>query len=860
MVALPRIRFSNRPSRRAWQFCIVLFLGLLASRGAPLEVRTDFQKTVEPILSQYCYDCHGDGESKGKVTLDQFKTQESLTAKPELWWAVLKNVRAGIMPPAKKPHPSAAEKHALETWIKYEAFGIDPNDPDPGRVTVRRLNRIEYRNTIHDLMDIDFRTDEEFPPDDTGYGFDNIGDVLSVSPLLLEKYLQAAETIVARAVPTIPRVLPTTDITGKQFKNLDKSTNGEVMSLYKAAVVSHSHYAPHSGDYRIMVDLSAKGAFDFDPGKCELTFKADDKELFRNEYKWDDGRKFHYEFPVKWEKGQHQLSFDLKPLVPIEEKKTFADIRIISVQVQGPTEPEIWPLTKNYDRFFTRDEPPLSNEERRAYAGELLAKFASKAFRRSIDRQTLGRFVSFAEKAYQQPGKRFEDGIARAMVAVLASPRFLFRIEQNSAGSTPAAHPLVDEYTLASRLSYFLWSTMPDQTLFDLAQHGELRKNLSAQVDRMVKDSRSNQLIENFTGQWLQARDVEGVSIDPRSVLARDAGNEKELKKQFEEFKARQAALAAEAATNRLNGTNRVKTAAAEQPRRKFFKPTVELDEPLRKAMRNETEMCFGYVLKEDRSALELIESDYTFLNERLAKHYGLTNLNVTGTEMRRVSLPADSPRGGVLTEGTVLMVTSNPTRTSLVKRGLFILDNIIGSSPPPPPADIPQLEQAEKEFKDREPTLREVLELHRNKPLCSSCHSRMDPLGFALENFNAMGMWRDKERGQPIDPVGTLITGESFKDIRELKHILVTDRHTDFYRCLTEKFLTYALGRGLEYYDVETVDTIVDRLEASKGRFSALLMGVIESSPFQRQRNQTIVADSRPHSSAAGAQAKLEP
>jgi hypothetical protein len=232
----------------------------------------------------------------------------------------------------------------------------------------------------------------------------------------------------------------------------------------------------------------------------------------------------------------------------------------------------------------------------------------------------------------------------------------------------------------------------------------------------------------------------------------------------------------------------------------------------------------------------------------------------VTGTEMRRVSLPADSPRGGVLTEGTVLMVTSNPTRTSLVKRGLFILDNIIGSSPPPPPADIPQLEQAEKEFKDREPTLREVLELHRNKPLCSSCHSRMDPLGFALENFNAMGMWRDKERGQPIDPVGTLITGESFKDIRELKHILVTDRHTDFYRCLTEKFLTYALGRGLEYYDVETVDTIVNRLEASKGRFSALLMGVIESSPFQRQRNQTIVADSRPHSSVVGAQAKLEP
>ncbi len=836
-------------------FCLGSLLAIQACEGAPLAARTDFEKNVKPILSQYCYDCHGDGESKGKVTLDQFKTPESLTAKPELWWAVLKNVRAGIMPPSKKPHPSAAEIHALESWIKYEAFGIDPNDPDPGRVTVRRLNRVEYRNTIHDLMNIDFRTDEEFPPDDTGYGFDNIGDVLSVSPLLLEKYLQAAETIVSRAVPTIPRVLPTTEITGKQFKNSDKSANGEAMSLYKAAVVSHSYYAPHSGDYRIVVDLSAKGAFDFDPGKCELAFKSDDRELFRNEYKWDDGRKFHYEFPVKWDKGQHQLSFDLKPLVPIEEKKTFADIRISSVVVQGPTDPENWPLTKNYDRFFTRDEPPQSNDDRHAYARELLAKFATKAFRRPADDKTLDRFVSFAEKTYQQPGKRFEDGIARAMVAVLASPRFLYRIEQNIGPSSTTAHPLVDEFTLASRLSYFLWSTMPDEILFDLAAKGQLRKNLAAQVDRMVKDSRSSQLIENFTGQWLQARDVEGVSIDPRSVLSRDAGNEKELKKQFEEFKARQAALAAEAATNRLNGTNRVKTAATERPRRKFFKPTVELDEPLRKAMRNETEMCFGYILKEDRSALELIESDYTFLNERLAKHYALTNLNVTGSEMRRVTLPADSPRGGVLTEGTVLMVTSNPTRTSLVKRGLFILDNIIGSSPPPPPADIPQLEQAEKEFKDHEPTLREVLEVHRSKPLCSSCHSRMDPLGFALENFNAMGMWREKERGQPIDPVGTLITGESFKDIRELKHILVTARHTDFYRCLTEKFLTYALGRGLEYYDVQTVDTIVDRLEAEKGRFSALLMGVIESSPFQRQRNQTIVAASPIHSPAQVAQ-----
>jgi hypothetical protein len=256
----------------------------------------------------------------------------------------------------------------------------------------------------------------------------------------------------------------------------------------------------------------------------------------------------------------------------------------------------------------------------------------------------------------------------------------------------------------------------------------------------------------------------------------------------------------------------------------------------MRKAMREETELTVAHVLRENRSVLELLESDYTFLNEKLAKHYGITN--VTGSEMRLVRLPPGSPRGGVLTEGSVLVVTSNPTRTSPVKRGLFVLDNILGVPPPPPPPDIPPLEDSEKGAKDGEPTLRETLEIHRSKPLCSSCHSRMDPLGLALENFNAMGMWREQERKQAIAPAGKLITGETFNDIRELKHILVTKRRMDFYRCLTEKLLTYALGRGLEYYDVETVDNIVEGLEKENGHFSALLKGIVESAPFQRSRN----------------------
>jgi hypothetical protein len=257
--------------------------------------------------------------------------------------------------------------------------------------------------------------------------------------------------------------------------------------------------------------------------------------------------------------------------------------------------------------------------------------------------------------------------------------------------------------------------------------------------------------------------------------------------------------------------------------------------------------MAFAHVLRENRSALELLDCDYTFLNERLARHYGLTNLNITGNEMRRVTLPPDSPRGGVITHGAPLIVTSNPTRTSPVKRGLFVLDNILGLPPPPPPPDIPNLEDSDQPVEGRQPTLREVLAIHREKPLCASCHNRMDPLGLALENFNALGMWREQERGQPIDAAGKLITGEKFTDIREVKRVLATRHHHSFYHCLTEKLLTYALGRGPEYYDIETIDQIVERLEKDQGRLGTLVMAIIESAPFQKRRNQSVLGEPEP-------------
>ena len=797
----------------------VLLVCLPAAGQAPANQTVQrLQKEVQPLLTQFCYECHGEGGRKGSVAFDGFETDELLAADRELWWRVLKNVRAGLMPPPNKPQPSPEHKTALEKWIKYDAMGINAAAPDPGRMALRRLNRVEYRNTIRDLMGVDYKADEEFPPDDTGYGFDNIADVLTVSPLLLEKYMQAAETIVSQAVPMVGYVVRETEVLGSSFREADKddenlpererererSARGrggrgaQPISFYRKAVISHTHKVERPGSYRLTVNMTVNGAFDFDPGRARVTFKVDDKERVKEEFGWQNGQRYSFDIEETWQPGEHKFVLELEPLVPVEQKKTSVDLRFDGVRVQGPTEKEHWARPKNFERFFWKDVP-TSESERKQYAREVLAKFTRRAFRRPVDDQTLDRLMAIAEQVWSQPGRGFEQGIAQAMVAVLASPRFLFRVEQVDAAASKNEHPLIDEFSLATRLAYFLWSTMPDDQLLDVAERGELRKNLAAQVKRMLADGRSQELIENFVGQWLQARDVEGISINARAVLRRDG---------------------------------------VEIPRRTPNPP--ELEGEVRRAMRMETEMFFGGIVREDRSVLELIDSDYTYLNERLAKHYGIPD--VKGTQMRKVQLPKDSPRGGVLTQGTTLVVTSNPTRTSPVKRGLFILDNILGMPPPPPPPDIPELEDAERTFKDRDPTLREALAIHASKPLCNSCHSRMDPLGLALENFNAMGMWREKERGQAIDPAGKLISGKEFKDIRQVKAILKESHRADFYRCLSEKLLTYALGRGPEYYDVETVDRVVSRLESEQGRFSAVLMGVIESAPFQRRRNPALV------------------
>ncbi len=791
-----------------------------------------FREQIAPILQDRCFDCHGDGSNKGSLALDEFATDEDLLNRRELWWDVIKNIRAGIMPPKRKPQLTDAQMDLITDWVEADVFGINPEDPDPGRVTVRRLNRVEYRNTIRDLMGVEFDTVLEFPPDDTGYGFDNIGDVLSISPLLLEKYLAAAESIVSQAVPMTDKVPAEQRVDGGEFRTADSDKRGNHLSFYEEAVVEHTVEIEHDGDYRLLIALHVNGQFEFDPGRCRAEFSVDGRERLQDEFGWvfsddpDQGKTLRYELDETFTAGPHQLSLKLVPLVPEDQKLNRLTFGIKSVTVQGPKDPQHWIAPKNYDTFFPGGPAPEDTDKRRDYAEGILQNFAERAYRRPPDPAVVAALVAMAEHSSSQPGKTFEQGIARAMVGMLASPRFLFRVERNDPASPGGRFPLVDEYALASRLSYFLWSTMPDRPLFELAKQGQLREQLPAQVERMLKDPRSEALVKNFTGQWLQVRNIDSTPVEPLTAL----GFQEESDALQEKF-GRQL-------WQKSEGDPSPELLAARERSKELRELSNRFNRELRESMRRETEMLFDHVMRENLSVLDFIDSDYTFLDQPLARLYGIEG--VEGNEMRRVQLPPDSPRGGVLTQGTMLTVTSNPTRTSPVKRGLFILENILGTPSPPAPPNIPSLEESANELSDHKPTLREVLAKHREDALCSSCHSRIDPLGLAFENFTALGTWRDTEADQLIDASGKLITGEEFTSVQELKIVLKEKYRSNFYRCLTEKLLTYALGRGLEYYDELTVNVIVDRLDQQDGRFSALISGIIESAPFQKRRNTT--------------------
>lgn len=818
---------------------VAMLLCVVTSPASAADAAQAYHQDIQPLLSEYCGDCHLDGMEKGGVAFDSFKSDHQALTNKQLWSMVLKNVRGNVMPPPKHERLSDHDRVRLVDWIKYGVFGIDPGNIDPGRVTVRRLNRVEYRNTIRDLVGVDYDTDEEFPPDDTGYGFDDIGDVLNLSPMLLEKYLDAAGKIVAQAVPTVSHVMPEATLSGASFHPTNEpaahDSGALALSYYDAKKVVSVFQAEHGGRYQVGLDLTATEHYvddQFDTNRCRLTFKVDGREVERRVFGREGYVAFHFDDKEKWKAGPHEFSLEIQPLTSFPHIRSLA-LRIDRVTISGPDDTHYWVEPKNYRRFFPKPAPP-GRSARRAYARELLTAFATKAYRRPVDADTADRLTDLAMSQMSQSGTTFEAGVGRAMEAVLASPQFLFREERAASSGT---EPLIDEYSLASRLSYFLWSTMPDDELFSLAAQGKLRANLDSEVKRMLADPKAAEFTRNFVGQWLQARDIEFVALDPRLILA---GQDKTVP-HLEEMRDRY---------HELQGKNHLtddEKAELKDLREKFgglFKKYNFPYDELRSSLREEVEMYFSNIVKEDRSVLEFVDSDYTFLNQRLAKFYGLTNLDVKGSEMRLVHLPANCERGGVLTMGGVLALTSNPTRTSPVKRGLFILENFLGNPPPPPPPNLPPLEDSDNGKHGHELTLRETLAIHRDKPLCASCHAHMDPLGLAFENFNALGGWRETDHGEPVDASGQLLSGEKFQDARDLKRILAANHRDEFYRTLTEKLLTYAVGRGMDYKDTETVDRIVEKLDQANGRFSVLLNGVIESAPFQRTRPAPVLGE----------------
>lgn len=731
-----------------------------------------FQKQVLPVLERYCFECHTTENPEGGIALDRFDDQVAAVKDGKTWLRVRDALEGHIMPPVDKPQPSLKEWDGIIGWIENDYLAAQCGEQGrPSPVVIRRLNRQEYDNTIRDLLGLDLHLAADFPADDIGFGFDNVGSALNISPVHVEKYLDAAELALDKAI-----VLP----------NPDKFSPIELIGLKtyplppNAAVEFKHNLKP--GRYLAEFSLVRVGiAESVLPPRLLIGFGRDRRTV---EAVRVQDETVVYRFWLKVAKGDSQVYVALAPgqaesANVVKPKEIAANVsgdqryagdrglHVDSMVVRGPVplEPERLPESHRRILFIN---PEYGDQSRLDCARQVIARFAERAFRRPVQPDEVERILQVYRLAHDR-GESYERGVQIALTTMLASPQFLFLVEPEE---NLKDRPLT-EFELASRLSYFLWSSMPDEELFRDARENRLRSQLRRQVVRMLDDPKSDRFVENFAGQWLQLRRLGGVAPD------------KDL---FPNF-----------------------------------------DEMLRAAMAQETERYFAHVLRKNRSVLELLDSDYTFVNETLARHYGIEG--VKGDDFRQVSL-GDRRRGGVLTQASVLTLTSNPNRTSPVKRGQWILQQVLGTPPPPPPPDVPKLDESQQAADAG--TLRERMQVHRIDPKCASCHQQMDPLGFALENYDAVGRWRTKDGQFPIDPSGELLGGHKFADVQELKQLLGTTATKKFTRNLIKNMLTFGLGRGLEAHDYCTIEEIRKQLSADHYRIQSVIFGIVESQPFQ--------------------------
>ncbi len=735
-----------------------------------------FDQLVTPVFEK-CTLCHNDRLASGSLNLKNFISVDSLTRHREGWEKILLKVRTGEMPPRGVPRPDSDQISAILAFVEEEFDRADKNaSADPGRVTARRLNRSEYSRTVRDLLGIEFRAEDDFPTDDSGHGFDNIGDVLTISPVLMEKYMSAAEMIAARSIGADP--LPESPIEAeyhiknKTIRRIDVSTIGA------------RHRVEWDGEYIVRIGLPGERP----EGAAPVTMGIwmDDKLLQTQQVETQpSGLVYFNPFSVEEARlylpaGDHDFRagfIDDPFLETLTEEDRYDRAKnkfLESIAFIGPFPTDVEPESRKEILF-------CDPESGRACVERIIARLARRAYRRTAMRDDIEGLMRFFDQARAE-GLNARQGVQLAVQAMLVSPHFLFRVEHDPHPFDPSAVHRISDFELASRLSYFLWSSMPDDELLDLAEKGRLGdpEVLDAQVRRMLDDERSAALAANFAGQWLETRALDNANPDPGK---------------FPEWRPE-----------------------------------------LREDMKTETRLFFESVLRENLPISTFLDADFTFLNRRLARHYGVEGLK--GSGFRRVKLETDQ-RGGVLGHASVLTVTSYPTRTSPVIRGKYVLEAILGTPPPDPPADVPALQV---EGLGEDASLRQRIEQHRASPTCATCHDRMDALGFGLENYDAIGRWRTKDGKFDIDSAGILPNGKSFNTPAEMRRILLADID-EFSRNVTEKMLIYALGRGLEHYDRVTVREISRRVRESEYRFQALIHEVVRSLPFQQRRGEALEA-----------------
>ena len=767
--------------------CLILFSAAfaLAAADAPRSQQprkpaspdaAGFDANVKPILKTTCSACHNATLNSGGVNLVPYLDSGTLNDRAS-WEKILQKIESGEMPPKGIARPAPEKIAALVSYLHSEFEKVDAAaKPDPGRVTAKRLNRNEYRNTIRDLLAVEFRAEKELPTDDSGYGFDNIGDVLSVSPILMERYLNAAETIASRALGADPLpkkpIESTADLKTRTLRRLDYST------------VEATHRVDFDGEYAVRFGFPGERAKDAKPVK--MGFFMDGQLLKTIDVETKPSKLVYFspfsdgEVRVYLPEGDHVfraafLNDDFVKTIT-NDKDAYSDKKnkyIGSITFVGPFPSKVGKASRK--KILICD--PASGQK---CVERIVTNLAHHAFRRPVTKSEVAAYMKFVGEAKGQ-GQSVEQGIQLALEAMLVSPDFLFRMERDPDPlDATKAHRLADT-ELATRLSYFLWSSMPDDELLSLAETSRLHEPaiLDAQVKRMLTDKKAAAFADNFAGQWLEVRNLDSIMPDPD----------------------------------------------------KFPEWTPELKEDLR----TETRMFFEYVLTQNRPISEMINAKYTFLNESLAKFYGIDG--VKGPDFRKVDLTTDQ-RGGILTQGAVLAVSSYPNRTSPTIRGKYVLSNVLGTPPPPPPPDVPALDVSKV---GSDISLRKQLEAHRSNPVCASCHSKMDVLGFGLENYNAIGKWRTMDGKFPVDVGGTMPNGKSFQTAAEMRAVLEGNSMPQITRCLTEKVMTYALGRGMQSYDNRTINQITKTVDDDGQHFQTLIYEVVRSLPFQSRRGEAV-------------------